>query len=168
MFIWDWGLKGLLHFHGRNTDHPGSLLRDQPCYLRHYRVNTGEASGVILRVLACPGKAPVPYKHGSSRRSPVHAGDDLGSYGISPIHIIHAGSRRGDTGRDPCRRLGHPWRSLELRGRPGGQHDSFWRSKTSGVIRGPPKNCPVGLPDVHRAPRMPKASTRISPRITPA
>ena len=107
---------------------------------------------VILFLSQISGKAPVPYKHGSSRRSPVHAGDDLGSYGISPIDIMHAGSRRDDPGRDPCRRLLHPWRTLELRGRPGGQQDSFTDqkhpalsvdSRIDRVNRGGPCGCRV-------------------------
>ena len=49
-------LRPFYTFTDRITDHPGSSLRDHPCYLRHYRVYTGEASGVILGVPAYPGK----------------------------------------------------------------------------------------------------------------
>ena len=49
--------KGAFHsFTDRNTDHPRSSLGDHPCYLRHHRVYTGQASGVILGALAHPWK----------------------------------------------------------------------------------------------------------------
>ena len=50
------GNRPFYTFTDRITDHPGSSLRDHPCYLRHYRVYTGETSGVILGVPAYPGK----------------------------------------------------------------------------------------------------------------
>ena len=88
-------LRPFYTFTDRITDHPGSSLRDHPCYLRHYRVYTGEASGEILGVPAYPGKK-LSLLNFSSRSSRMKT--------IRPLPCRHR--------VPPCSRRIHPGQSV--------------------------------------------------------